>query len=1209
MKLPRAITFAGAAAALVIIAVVATVLLVPWLIDSRQVKDKISSELLERTYGSVTFDKITLLWFPRPTFVIENTEISLEDNTRASIRNVRIYPSIYHLLTGRLIVRRALLHEPRITYRVPQHPGTPLDLEAWEEQIRSVLVRLTEKSPASDIQLSDGSAEISIGDQPPMLLKDVAAHTIGSPEQFRFTISARSNLWERLRVEGSISPESLESQLNVDLHQIKIRESLVLIAPQIAEDARDGAASFDIEMSSVGLRRMKAAVDGSVGPFVFAGHGGTATVEAKRLKGWITYQGKVFQVYVEQLELGSPRLQASGELKIHSGSLSARINVRDVNIAEVNHVALRLVDDIEGAKTIMRHIPAGTIHELSFKSAGRSFAEMASSRNIAVVASLRDCRILIPGYDLEFKNVGGSLRIANGVLDASNIVANLGRAKGWNGKLRLGLDGKSAPFHLDISAHSAAPELHSLLLKIVDNDPVRGELLKLRNVSGELSGRVVLGDSLGAISPVVTISTLAISASYERMPFPIEIRRGRLSYDRRFIKLENAQGSVGRSLFDGVGVSLDFDGERRLSVNSARVSLDLQQTEILLKRFNNLAAQFGSFQSARGSIELERLTLSGAYDDPAAWVFATAGRFHGVEITHADFPGPVTVTRGQFTANQEKFDFSETAIAIADASWLGAGTFEYLKEASRFFVTKGTGTIGAQMTEWLSHQIEWPEELKLRSPLKIAAEQLAWRAGGNISFNGQVTAAGGPQLSLVTVKNPQWLAVQNLTIEDGDRRARVSFLFAKDQLELSFSGSLAQPTIDKIFTSFPAKDGALNGDIQLSASLKRPMRVSARGQLDGSNLWLPLGTEQALLEKFSIEASGESLLIRSADLRWSKSRLAVSGKIDGTRENLRLDLDVTGDQLDWEELRRDFASGDKQHQPEKVGAESFAGVEGTIRFRTKRFAFEGFHFTALETTAAISPSGIRAKIDQAIMCGINVIGRVDVIGSEILIDVELAAKSAQLEPTTVCLTNLQNQVTGSYSLAARIVGRGERDQLLRALQGTFELTARNGEFIRSPGIDATFDYLNATGDFQVAFPDLDRQTFPYRFVGVKGRIEGKMLIGDEINVSSSLINLSGQGRVDLELNQIDGKGLIAVLKPIDEVISRIPGISSMLGGSLVGIPVRVTGELEHPAVSYLSPADIGAELINIPLRILGMPLGAMRLFTPRGDSHDKNITK
>src|SRR5688500_12963863 len=98
MKLPRVITFAGAAAAVILVAAVATALLAPWLIDSQLVKDKISSELVKRTYGRMTFGKMTLLWFPRPTLVIENAEISLEDNTRASIRSLRIHPSIYHLL-------------------------------------------------------------------------------------------------------------------------------------------------------------------------------------------------------------------------------------------------------------------------------------------------------------------------------------------------------------------------------------------------------------------------------------------------------------------------------------------------------------------------------------------------------------------------------------------------------------------------------------------------------------------------------------------------------------------------------------------------------------------------------------------------------------------------------------------------------------------------------------------------------------------------------------------------------------------------------------------------------------------------------------------------------------------------------------------------------------------------------------------------------
>ena len=183
-------------------------------------------------------------------------------------------------------------------------------------------------------------------------------------------------------------------------------------------------------------------------------------------------------------------------------------------------------------------------------------------------------------------------------------------------------------------------------------------------------------------------------------------------------------------------------------------------------------------------------------------------------------------------------------------------------------------------------------------------------------------------------------------------------------------------------------------------------------------------------------------------------------------------------------------------------------------------------------------------------------------------------------------------------------GRGNQRELLRVLKGNFELSARNGEFIRSPGIDATFDYLNATGDFKVPFPDLDRETFPYRSLGVKGRIEGNLVIADEVIIDSTLLNLSGQGKVDLERKQIDGKGLIAVLKPVNEVIRRLPVIKSLLGGTLVGIPVRITGSLDRPAITYLSPTDIGAELLNIPLRILGMPLGALRLFIPNKDIKD-----
>ncbi|MGH7795186.1 MAG: AsmA-like C-terminal domain-containing protein [Candidatus Binatia bacterium] len=1207
----RLIVVLGVFVVLILVICVGSALILPRLIDSQLVRDKISAGLAKKIAGTVTFDKIALAWFPRPSVAMENAAFSFNDGTQASIQTATIYPSILDLLTGHLVARRVLLQAVQVRIHLPESSDKRFELQELEKTIRSALVRLTTELPAPRIDVADGSAEIRIGDKPPVLLENIAGHAVGSAADLRFEVSARSNLCERLRIEGKISPESLAAQLQVGVQRLKVKESLIFLPLQISEYARQGEASLDLNIAAVGLQKVRATITGSIGPLVFARHSGTATVEAKRLKGGMTYEGGALQVDVEELDLGSPRLKASGELKAHSGSLSARIRVRDVDIAEVSDLAFRIADDPEAVKRMLRYIPAGTIREMNVQSAGRSFTEMALSKNIVVSGVVHNCNIFIPGADLELASVTGSVRISDGILEAGNVSGNLGTARGRSGNLKLGLDGKTAPFHFDMSVHTGAPELQAVLLKLVHDETFRRELLKVRNVSGELSGRLILGGTLDAVSPVVTVSKADIGATYEPIPFPIAIRGARFNYDQRTIRLENAQGSVGRSTFAGLGVTLHQDGSRRIEVDSGRVSLDLQQTDTLVRGFKDLRSPFEKLQSVRGQVELQNLALTGTYDDPAGWIFASAGRFDQIEITHGDFPGRMALSGGRFNAKQGQILFYDASAAMSDASLIASGTFEYQKGAPFRIETRGMATVGAQMTEWLSHHVELPKEMKLRSPLKIAAERLAWRAGADASFRGQVTVSEGPRFAVDVVKQPQALTLRNLTIDDGERHARIMVQFAKDKLDLSFSGELMQETIDKVFASFPMQHGSLRGDIQISASLATPMTIAARGALDGSDLWIPLGAEKTRFEKFSLEASGDSVLVRSADLLWGKSRLAVSGKVAGAKGILRVDLDVTGDRLDWEELQRSFGSGGEQRQSKNNGILSIPDVEGTIRLKIDRFAFDRFNVSTLETTAAISRSGISADIDRAIVCGITVTGRVDVAAREIGLDLQLTASEAQLEPATVCLTNQQSEVKGRYSLSARLAARGAQGRLLRSLKGNFELNAHDGEFIRAPGIDATFDYLNATGDFRVAFPDLDRETFPYRFVGVKGRIEGKMLVGDEVHIESFLLNLSGQGKVDLELEQIDGKGLIVVLKPLDDVIARIPVIGSMLGGggSLVGIPVRVTGPLDRPDVTYLSPADVGVELLNIPLRILKMPLGAMRLFTPSEDLRDKRMIK
>jgi hypothetical protein len=108
------------------------------------------------------------------------------------------------------------------------------------------------------------------------------------------------------------------------------------------------------------------------------------------------------------------------------------------------------------------------------------------------------------------------------------------------------------------------------------------------------------------------------------------------------------------------------------------------------------------------------------------------------------------------------------------------------------------------------------------------------------------------------------------------------------------------------------------------------------------------------------------------------------------------------------------------------------------------------------------------------------------------------------------------------------------------------------------------------------------------------------LVNDQLVIESSLYIVSGGGTIDLEHQHIDAKGLVTVRLPGNNIVRRIPLVGSILGigGSMLGIPVRVVGPLESPTVTYLSPADVGTELLNIPVRILGLPLEAIRLFTP-----------
>jgi hypothetical protein len=57
-------------------------------------------------------------------------------------------------------------------------------------------------------------------------------------------------------------------------------------------------------------------------------------------------------------------------------------------------------------------------------------------------------------------------------------------------------------------------------------------------------------------------------------------------------------------------------------------------------------------------------------------------------------------------------------------------------------------------------------------------------------------------------------------------------------------------------------------------------------------------------------------------------------------------------------------------------------------------------------------------------------------------------------------------------------------------------------------------------------------------------------------------------------------------------------VGYILGGSLLSMPVRVSGELRDPKVAYFSPSQVGSELLAPMERILKIPFKVIDPFLP-----------
>lgn len=1201
----RIIKWLGGLSGLCVILLFAIALILPRILDSQPVKEKIRAFLLAKTNENVAFEKIDLVWLPRPTVVVHGASLSVADEVSGKIGFIEVYPSIWGLLSGRLDISRVEAVSPAVAVRLPEPAEGAFNIDEIESKIRSIITTLGTEIPGIAVTVRGGSAEIKIGNRPPVILTDFDGRLKALPDDLDFQISSRANVFESLHIEGNIAAATLATQGRMKIERLNLRESIAALWRGPPEYVESGDLTLEVGLTSTGLKKIKTEINGTLPSLGLVRGNRKTVVEGSSFKAAISRDEGIVNAIIDRLDVASPRLAANGELTLDPAS-SSRLKLagKELDVSQIRDWALKIAGDIEVVEYLFRHVKGGKIPEISFQTAGRSFDELWKTNNMAVTGTLRDGNIIGFATGSNLEEVSGPFVVSRGVLEANQFSARLGKIQGRDGVVRVGLEGKSAPFHLDMMVQADATELRSLLLRVVENEDFRKEVSKLRDVKGNLSGRLILGERIDSILPKVSILKAAISGSYDPIPYPISVKEGRFQYGDGKIALDSVSGTVGLSSFSEVTGSLSYSGARQIEVESGRFSLDVAQTSNLLNRFAVLPKGLRDVDFTQGRLDLIALSLKGPLDQPSQWDFSSTGSVSGIAVKHANLPGVMNVSGGSLSATPTKLTVSDAKVNLLDASVTVEGFLQGFNEAPLSLDATATGAIGGQVAGWLSRQIELPKEFMLRSPLQVTKGRVLWKEGGDVAFQGDLTVAGGPRLSLDLVRAPQTVEVKEILIADGEQRARMTFDIERDKFALSFNGALEQKTLNQIFQAPPLEASLIQGDIEVSAFLEEPHRFTARGRLAGKELRVPLKDEHAIVEFFFLEADPNGLNLRSANLRWRDSRLSFMGKLLAEPKALRLDMDVSADQVVWEEFDQLVNRGSKGGDNSVLGR-ALPPLEGTVRLKADRFTLAGFSSSPFQAVASLSQNTVNVQIKHADVCGIATVGNVDVASGEIGLDVSFSVTGGQLESTSSCLSDNKQAIKGNYSLTGRLSGRGTPEKIAQTLRGDFDFSARDGEILQSPTVDtpleAAFNYLNNTGDFSLVFPDLDKESFPFRLISSRGTVQGTSLVNDEVTLLSSLYTIAGTGRIDFEHKQIDARGLVSVLLPGDRFIRRIPVVGSFLAGSIVGIvgiPIRMTGSLEHPDVTYLAPKDVGAELLRIPVRILGLPLEAIRLFTP-----------
>ena len=925
------------------------------------------------------------------------------------------------------------------------------------------------------------------------------------------------------------------------------------------------------------------------------------------------------------------------------------IEGRKFEVEPIRKLALKFGENSDIIREVFNIIRGGHIPLVTLSSHGPRVEDLADLDNIVVRAEMRDGKIFIPEVKLNLNRVEGKAVILNGILQGYDLKAKMGDSLVQNGKLKLGLNEKISPFHLDIMVQADLAQLPPVLKRVVRNENFVRELALIKNVSGTAFGKLVIGIDPQQVNIKVEATEVHLKATYQRIPYPLKIDGGPFFFDGLHVGFSNFDVAIGKSFFSHLSFSLRWQKTTQLKVASETATLDMEQIYPWLVSSGAIKGDLRDIRSVKGFIKVDTMSLSGPLFNPQKWQIQSHGNFDNLMVQSKKFPRPLKIIRGQFKCRDTLVRLQQVDAAIGKSTFSQiTAEFDWGK-ANQIALTSGpskiilddlypqlltldgikkrlkplkplngtlalkTLTLRAPLTGSLKRQLKLSARFDTSvmnsrlfpAPVHINSGELIWQGThmGLSNFNGAFGKSTFSQLAATL----DWGKAAALEAKSESVTLVVGEIWPWLASLESFNSTLKHITSTKGIIRLH--------DLQIRVPLNRPeqWRISATGDMQNIMVEAEFLDEPATLTKGKFilterELSGVSqncIKLGSSHLTWGESHLILIGDIYFLANNLLIDMNISLDQVDWARVEK-IINYTKEHQEDSQSRFSQASIETRLKITSEKLKYDNYIFEPFIGNILIIPAEVNVNIERADLCGITITGIIKASDQSLEFYLVPTSRGKELESTLACITSEKASASGTFNLSGEVMAKAKPEATTRIYSGNLDFSAQKGRIYRLGLLAKIFAILNVTEIYRGNVPDLVGEGFAYNTMNIKADFKGKKLVMEECVIDGASMGIACEGDIDLVDDKIDLVILVAPFKTVDRILKKIPLVRSVLGGKIISIPFRAKGDLDDPTIIPLSPTVVGSGVLALMERTLKLPITIMQPLLP---DENRNVEK